>query len=190
MDSATPLPVPAPWTGVLLAGGRSSRMGQDKARLVWRGMPLIEHMRALLLEAGAARVAISGCYPEYGAVPDAVPALGPLGGLHSLAATEPDGTWLVVPVDMPRLAASTLHRLLAAPAAACACYHGRPLPMRLRLDADSRRTLAALASASGRGRSLRALHAALGGIELAIGAGDEDGLANVNTPEQWQELIK
>lgn len=46
--------------GVVLAGGRSSRMGSDKALLNWQGRPLIEHMRALRLSAGAGQVLFSG----------------------------------------------------------------------------------------------------------------------------------
>lgn len=31
--------------GLVLAGGRSSRMGRDKAMLPWDGVPLLAHMR-------------------------------------------------------------------------------------------------------------------------------------------------
>ena len=41
---------------ILLAAGESSRMGQLKALLPWRGRPLLQHQTAALLEGGAAGV--------------------------------------------------------------------------------------------------------------------------------------
>lgn len=93
-----------PWIGVVLAGGRSSRMGQDKALLPWRGRPLVAHMQALLRDAGALDVVISGDRPGYAGIADAQPDLGPLGGLASVIDHVADATTLVVvPVDMPLL---------------------------------------------------------------------------------------
>lgn len=178
------------WTGVVLAGGRSSRMGRDKATLDWRGRPLIEHMQALLTAAGARQVLVSGPYPEYGAVPDVAVELGPVGGLISIAAAAPDGLLLIVPVDMPRLSPSLLRDLVAAPDAACACYAGHILPMRLRLDERSRTALEMLRMAPRRDRSLRALHTTLSGIEIALLGHAAGELDNCNTPEQWQEISR
>ena len=41
------------WRAVLLAGGRSSRMGTDKALLPWGNGTLLTHMRGMLIDAGA-----------------------------------------------------------------------------------------------------------------------------------------
>ena len=94
---------PTPWVGVVLAGGRSSRMGRDKARLAWRDQSLLAHACATLQAAGTCEVVVSGDYPEYAGIPDALPALGPLGGLASVVDALPDGVLLLVPVDMPLL---------------------------------------------------------------------------------------
>lgn len=176
--------------GVVLAGGRSLRMGTDKASLTWRGQPLLQHMRGLLAQAGAARVWISGPQPGPDGLPDRETGLGPLGGLLTLAQTQADGVYLLVPVDMPLLSAALLRRLAAAVtndhAVPSAIWAGYPLPLCLRLDAAARAAITELAGQSSRARSLRALHALLGGSALPLDEGDAAGLINCNTPEQWR----
>lgn len=91
-------------TGVLLAGGKSRRMGRDKALLELQGKALFE--RALtLLQRHFPRVLIAGdrpdlARPEVPAIADVFPGSA-LGGIHaglSAAATE----WIfVAPCDMP-----------------------------------------------------------------------------------------
>lgn len=91
-------------TGVLLAGGRSVRMGCDKARIELAGQTLVS--RSLdLLRRYFSRVLIAGDRPDLAqpgipAIPDIYPGSS-LGGLHTgLRAAETD--WIfVVPCDMP-----------------------------------------------------------------------------------------
>ncbi len=49
--------MPGAWA-ILLAAGESSRMGQLKALLPWRGQTLLEHQTAALLDGGAERVVV------------------------------------------------------------------------------------------------------------------------------------
>lgn len=174
------------WRAVLLAGGRSSRMGTDKALLPWREGTLLTHMRALLLTAGASEVIVSGDRPDIGGVPDATPDTGPMGALAQLAPRLRDGAWIVVPVDMPLLSADLLHALLAA-GAACACVEGHALPMRLRMDDRLRAVMEDIGQRSGRERSLRALQH---GVETQVlpAARWSQALRNCNTPEDWIAL--
>ena len=135
----------APLTGVVLAGGLSSRMGHDKALLRWQGRPLLEHQTAVLQAAGAHAVKISGERPDYHGVADVVPQAGPVVGIASVAATCVDGELLIVPVDMPRLQPALLQRLGEAESVAgCVRFADHVLPMRLRLDAHCRHVLDAL----------------------------------------------
>ncbi|MDT8397741.1 MAG: molybdenum cofactor guanylyltransferase [Pseudomonadales bacterium] len=103
---------------VLLAGGRSSRMGQNKALLKWRGQTLLDRALALLQGTGSDRIFLSGQFDGYDCIADLVPNAGPLGGIYSTLAlirTEYvlDGSLLlVVPVDMPLLSSNALARLL------------------------------------------------------------------------------
>ena len=179
---------PAPWTGVVLAGGQSSRMGRDKAHLAWRGQTLLAHARATLQAAGAANVIVSGHYPECSGIPDAEPGLGPLGGLVSVIAAIPDGVLLVVPVDMPLLTPALLQSLARHDGTACATYLNHILPMRLRMDDRCRTAIARLVSDPNAKRSLRALHEALGGVFIPAPAEHLAELINCNTPKQWEAV--
>ena len=103
----------------LLAGGRSSRMGGDKASLAWRGQPLWQHQLRLATVIGAREVLVSGrldgpyCQAAK-VVPDEISDCGPLAGLTALL-TRMQSEWLVVvAVDMPLLDDTTLYRLLDA----------------------------------------------------------------------------
>ena len=179
----------AGWTGVVLAGGRSSRMGRDKAGLLWYGKPLLHYMADLLREAGASHVAVSGDYPEMGGIPDTERGLGPLGGIASVAAAMSDGTLLIVPVDMPAITAPLL-ATLASSDARCACYRDHMLPLRLQLDARLRDWLPEALRLPPNRRSLHALHIAMDGVFLPLPEHAAAQLDNLNTPEQWQEAIR
>jgi len=108
-----------PFTGAILAGGRSSRMGRDKAFLTIDGQPLVTCQAARLREAGCAEVIISGrAGTDYGVagarvVHDSVRDAGPLAGLVAVLAAARHPWVLVLAVDLPRLDAAFLHRLLA-----------------------------------------------------------------------------
>ncbi|WDM69412.1 molybdenum cofactor guanylyltransferase [Xanthomonas cucurbitae] len=184
-------PPPAPgWTGLVLAGGRSSRMGRDKALLPWRGRPLLAHMQALLHSAGAQEVLVSGDRPGHPGIVDTQPDLGPLGGLASVIAQLSDATTLVVvPVDMPLLSMPLLERLLAAAPQRCVTFDAQMLPMRLCIDAGVRESLAALMAGGASGRSLRALQQLLQCHRVAVTASERAAFVNCNTSEQWSQLI-
>ena len=174
------------WRAVLLAGGRSSRMGTDKALLPWGDGTLLTHMRALLLTAGASEVIVSGDRPDIDGVPDATPDTGPMGALAQLAPRLHDGAWIVVPVDMPLLSAELLRALLAVDAT-CACVEGHALPMALRMDADVRAVMGEIGCQSGRACSLRSLQARLQAQWLHASHW-QHVLRNCNTPEEWARL--
>lgn len=87
-----------PLTGFVLAGGKSTRMGRDKAALDWHGRTLLEHMVGLLSEA-ADQVHVVG----RDQLPDRLPGLGPLSGIATaLEFTSTDAN-LVIAVDLPHL---------------------------------------------------------------------------------------
>lgn len=179
-----------PCTGVVLAGGLSSRMGRDKALLHWQGRPLIEQQIALLHATGVREVKVSGDRPAYHGVADPLPQRGPLGGIAGVAANCADGELLIVPVDMPRLQPLLLQRLRdAEPGAGGVRFAGHVLPMRLRLDTRCRDALhTLLAEREPRARSLRALQERVGVREIVLSAQEAAQLIDCNTEETWREL--
>jgi molybdopterin-guanine dinucleotide biosynthesis protein A len=85
--------VTAAFTGAVLCGGRSRRMGRDKALVVVAGRPLGVRVAEALARAGAASVvAVGGDAPALArlglaTVPDDRPGLGPLGGIVTALGT-------------------------------------------------------------------------------------------------------
>jgi molybdenum cofactor guanylyltransferase len=92
--------------GFVLAGGRSSRMGVDKALLYYAGRPLIAHAVDLLK---AARLAprIVGSRADLAAyapvVEDLHAGCGPLGGIEAALASSTSEWNVFLPVDLPLL---------------------------------------------------------------------------------------
>lgn len=173
--------------GLVLAGGLSSRMGQDKAtlRIDGDGRTLLERTVAVLRAAGAEPVAVSGT--REGGIPDRWPAAGPVGGIASALEGLPDGEWLVVPVDMPRLGNEVLAPLLGEHTKTVTCWQDHPLPMRLTMNASTRETLAGFMTRLGPECSVSALQARLGTTTLPLDGIDTRWLVNCNTPDEWRE---
>jgi len=102
-------------TAFILAGGRSSRMGSDKALLSFGGQTLLE--RALqTAEAVAERSFIVGPRERYAAfgevIEDAYAGCGPLAGIHAALTASNTDLNLMLSVDMPLMTASFLSWLL------------------------------------------------------------------------------
>jgi molybdopterin-guanine dinucleotide biosynthesis protein A len=100
-----------PLGGFVLAGGRSTRMQQDKALVEFEGKPLIERALAMVRTvADWARIAgdrwdLARFAPV---VEDRKHALGPLAGIHAaLASTDTDWN-IFLPVDLPLLPSGLL----------------------------------------------------------------------------------
>jgi molybdopterin-guanine dinucleotide biosynthesis protein A len=102
-------------TAFILAGGKSTRMGRDKAFLPWEGRPLLERA----LEAArtvTADVRIVGArekFEQYGdVVEDIYPERGPLGGIHAALRTTATDLNLVLAVDLPFVTPGLLSYLI------------------------------------------------------------------------------
>lgn len=110
-----------PLYGLLLSGGASQRMRQDKAALPYRGEPQL--LRAWrLLEAVTERAFLSvrdqqRDDPLRAGMPqivDSYDAIGPAAGILSAQDRFPEAAWLVLACDLPLLDEATLQQLIDA----------------------------------------------------------------------------
>lgn len=97
-----------PCLGVVLAGGKSSRMGQDKAGLQREKQDMLSYSMSLLKAAGSSQVLVSG--GEQG-IDDLVANLGPLGGIQSIIKQFKPQALLILPVDLPLMTSVELATL-------------------------------------------------------------------------------
>ncbi|SFC89302.1 molybdopterin-guanine dinucleotide biosynthesis protein A [Microbulbifer thermotolerans] len=175
--------------GVVLAGGRSRRMGRDKAGLpLPGGEHFLQRAVALLRVLPLAQVLISGNRP--GGIPDPVPGMGPVGGLYGTACAVESGALLVIPVDMPLLHGELLAQLLAAgQRSGRASYFGDfYFPLWLPLDTGVREFLDAAVRKRGP-NSIGALLRQCGAQRLAI-PGTAQCFANINTPAEYAAHVQ
>ncbi|MEX0299194.1 MAG: molybdenum cofactor guanylyltransferase [Kordiimonas sp.] len=102
------------FTGVILAGGASRRMGTDKAALrASNGDALLTVIKNRLQEAGAAKIVILGRPHEKGGLADKQPFAGPVRAISDYLDEQTTGSQhLVVPVDMPNLSTPLLRALV------------------------------------------------------------------------------
>jgi molybdopterin-guanine dinucleotide biosynthesis protein A len=107
------------FSAVILAGGKSSRMGRDKARLEIGGETLLARQIRLARETGAAEIFISGRaetdYSEFNCrvLQDKFPDAGPLAGIERALDSVSTPLLLVLAVDLPEMSKEFLRRLAA-----------------------------------------------------------------------------
>lgn len=183
--------------GFVAAGGRSSRMGRDKALLAYRGSTLIEHAIRRAREVTPDVRVLCGPTPRYedlGApvVEDPVCGAGPLAGLYAalLSASVDERErifWLAV--DLPLVTADFLHGLLAGLDRAdvvMARTHRGPEPLCAAFRTEA--SLAAVRRALLDGRLK--LTAALEGLLLHDLDAEASVLANINTLGDYDRLSR
>lgn len=171
--------------GIVLAGGASSRMGQDKALLRWQGRTMLERQLLLLGALKLDETFIAGSRPGYPHVPDATAHAGPLAALAGLLGRfEEDTRLLVIPIDMPLLTLGHLRPLLEDSAPLTA-YRDHPLPLALTVRPELRHLILTRLN-QGRA-SLKGLWETLPGARWQ--EAPDAVLANANTPAEWQALL-
>ncbi len=107
-----------PLFGLVLAGGKSLRMGYDKSTIKWHGKEQRYYMADLL--KGYCKEVFISCKPEqqneidtnYKTLPDTYSGAGPLVAILSAFKAKPDVAWLVIACDLPLLDDQTLNFLI------------------------------------------------------------------------------
>ena len=104
--------------GLVLAGGKSKRMGRDKSSITWHGKEQRYYI-ADLLQPLCDEVFISlredqenEAHTEYKTLTDSYTGIGPYGAILSAFKFQSDVAWLVVACDLPLLNSDTLQYLL------------------------------------------------------------------------------
>ena len=103
--------------GFVLAGGRSTRMGSDKALIQFAGAPLIQHAISILNDAGL-KSRIAGARTDPSAFAPVIPDnpthsnLGPLSGICSALRASHFQRAIFLPVDLPLIPHSLISYML------------------------------------------------------------------------------
>lgn len=178
--------------GALLAGGSSTRMGRDKAKLVVAGVTFLDRIHTTLCDVFTEVIVCGGSVvPTDGVlIADEKPGEGPLGGLLSALDTARGRPVFIVPVDVPMLTTSIV-RSIAEPEAAgvaarIASVDGRDQPLVGVYGLDVAK-LARSRLRSGR-RSVSGLLDGIESVERVEFSSKE--LFNVNSRAQYNELIE
>lgn len=182
--------------GVVMSGGKSQRMGTNKALLDRRGKTMTDFTAECLLAAGAQQVLYSMPFGFESKAPnqiaDMTSSLGPLGGFLSVlnyAVNQGITTnFLFVPVDLPLLTPQTLIQLAQYPLETenAVTFHRQPLPVLIKPSAEILNVLVDITDAQ---ENLSIFHF-LDEINAdAIKLEDVDVLYNSNRPEEWQAAL-
>lgn len=175
------------YSAIVLAGGKSTRMGTDKAGLILDGETLVARQCNKLYELGVQDVIMSG-YGS-GMIPDWEPEQGPLGGLATCLRLARNDAAIVVPVDVPMLSFGILEQLVMT-------HEQSDKPITIAKHGDKEEFLIGVydksvasaieAQLAGGRRAVRALLE-----ETGYGCAEfdsEDEFVNCNTPELYEML--
>jgi molybdenum cofactor guanylyltransferase len=184
--------------GLILAGGSSSRMQRDKAALQYGGMSQLD--RAFELAARHVPQVFVSVRPSQVADPararrpmivDSIAGEGPIVGIRSALAANPQVAWLVLACDLPFLSDAALGQLLrerdpAAVATAFRSTHdGLPEPLCAIWEPAAAAALAAYQAEGGRCPRKFLIRRAVPLLEPK----DRRALDNVNTPEEYAQAL-
>lgn len=179
------------WAGVVLAGGASSRMGQDKALLQLGGATLLQRALAQLERAGCQPFAVTRDGGA-GSLRDRPGVAGPLAGIAgAVDLLRPFEVLLLLPVDMPLLPDGALRQLRGALSDECPYlgFANSLFPLALRNDQQLTETLNQLVNGEPRQASIQGLLQALGAVLLPVAEQWQARFSNCNTPAQWETIV-
>jgi molybdopterin-guanine dinucleotide biosynthesis protein A len=106
-----------PLNGLVLAGGKSTRMGRDKSAIAWHGKEQ-QYWLGDLLSQCCSDVFISRretqpeIQPGYRILVDSYSGIGPYGAILSAFKFKPDSAWLIVACDLPLIDKNVLAYLI------------------------------------------------------------------------------
>jgi molybdopterin-guanine dinucleotide biosynthesis protein A len=187
-------PIAAPLYGLVLAGGRSTRMQRDKAGLEYAGHSQLE--RAVELVTPLVERVFVSVRPDqtgdplrarFAQIVDSGEVSGPIAGILAAQSRHPDVAWLVLACDLPLLSRETLRHLLRSrrvrqqATAYRSSHDGLAEPLCAIYEPSSREALRAHV-ASGRDCPRKFL---INADTALLDQPDPGALDNVNTPKEY-----
>ncbi len=157
-----------PLYGLLLAGGKSTRMGFDKGAIDYHGKSQVDHGRELLAKV-CETVYVSGLD-----LPDEEENAGPIAGLRAANRRHPEAAWLVLACDLPGADETAIRYLISRRGKEATAFGTPDSPEPLFAIYES-----GLMARAGKFQSPRALLASADCIWVSPSA---DWVTNVNTP--------
>ena len=185
--------------GLVLAGGRSSRMKRDKASIEFRAGETQLDAAMKLLEGRVARAYVSvrddqkddPARARYPRIVDRGDIEGPIAGISAAFASSADVAWLVIACDLPFLDAQTLDTLLLArdpgfdATAFRSSHDGLPEPLCAIYEPSARKGIAAQIAA-GRNCPRKFL---INAHTQLLDQPNPRALDNVNTVDEYERAI-
>ncbi|SNR16289.1 molybdenum cofactor guanylyltransferase [Tenacibaculum jejuense] len=105
-------------TGIVLAGGKSSRMGTDKSKIVFNGKTFIEHSISALECITSDIIIISNTSDHdtfsYERIPDEIQNFGPVAGIYSGLKAIKTEYAIILSCDIPLINSYVLNKLVHA----------------------------------------------------------------------------
>lgn len=189
---------PTPLYALILVGGESSRMGQDKSLLDWHGLSQRDFLFQILQKLvprvffSCRAAQIANFPPNTPLLVDAFPNTGPMGALRTAQKAFPNVAWLLVACDMPNLDETILQELIEhrnseqiatafanpidkLPEPLCTIWEQKSQPIVEKKEKNRQRSLRKLLITSN---------------IVCINTKFSDKLVNINTPEERKNWTK
>lgn len=102
-----------PLKALILAGGKSLRMGEDKSTLIYHQVPQVEFLHRELSQTGidtfvSCRPDQAGTFSDFQVITDQFENMGPVGAILSAFASDHSSAWLVLACDMPMVSKTNI----------------------------------------------------------------------------------
>ncbi|WP_205500821.1 NTP transferase domain-containing protein [Rufibacter psychrotolerans] len=184
--------------GLVLSGGQSSRMGQDKGLIPYHGISQRQHLYQLL-QPFCSKVYLSvrpgqenQVEPDLNYLVDTHDLRGPINGILSALRQHPTAAWLVVACDLPLVTPNTLDKLVierdTSKVATAYAQNGSDLPEPLLAIWEPQAYEPALAFTQ-TGKTCPRKFLLNTNIKLIHPADDEE-LYNANSPEEYAYITQ
>ena len=179
--------------GVILIGGKSSRMGKDKASLMLNGVRLVDHIAKILRLSGIKDVAVSGEMNGYESISDNVSDKGPVGGICSsliYCYKKCFTKVIIIPVDMPLISSEVVNFMIeSSDDSEFTHFEEKPLPLVVRIS-DSIASFCIKTNqnlSDGKEMSVKSFLKNFTTSSITIPQNLAKNLTNTNTPKEWEE---